>query len=77
MRIRGLAMSFAVFLCWAANFLVVLLFPWILARIGGAATFAFLACMAFGMLLVAWKLVPETSGQTLEEIEQCWAIPIE
>jgi SP family arabinose:H+ symporter-like MFS transporter len=52
-RIRGLAMSFAVFLCWTSNFLVVLLFPWVLTHIGGAATFAFLACMSFGMLLVA------------------------
>jgi SP family arabinose:H+ symporter-like MFS transporter len=77
MRIRGLAMSSAVFLCWAANFLVVLFFPWLLSHVGGSATFAFLACMAFCMLLVAWKLVPETSGQTLEEIEQCWAIPVE
>jgi SP family arabinose:H+ symporter-like MFS transporter len=76
-RIRGLAMSFAVFLCWASNFLVVLLFPWVLSHIGGAATFAFLAIMAFSMLLVAWKLVPETSGQTLEEIESRWALPIE
>jgi SP family arabinose:H+ symporter-like MFS transporter len=76
-RIRGLAMSFAVFFCWMSNFLVVLVFPWVLVHIGGAGTFAFLACMSFGMLLVAWKLVPETSGQTLEEIEQCWAIPME
>jgi SP family arabinose:H+ symporter-like MFS transporter len=76
-RIRGLAMSFAVFFCWMSNFVVVLVFPWVLAHMGGAGTFAFLACMAFAMLLVAWKLVPETSGQTLEEIEQCWAIPME
>ncbi|MEO6923355.1 MAG: MFS transporter, partial [Bryocella sp.] len=76
-RIRGLAMSFAVFLCWASNFLIVLLFPWVLEHFGGAATFAFLAIMAFSMLLVAWKLVPETSGKTLEEIESRWALPIE
>jgi SP family arabinose:H+ symporter-like MFS transporter len=76
-RIRGLAMSFAVFLCWASNFLVVLLFPWALAHIGGATTFAFLAVMAFSMLLVAWKLIPETSRQTLEEIEGHWTLPME
>lgn len=76
-RIRGLAMSFAVFLCWASNFFVVLLFPWVLAHLGGAATFAFLAVMALAMLVVAWKLVPETSGQTLEQIEQRWAMPME
>ena len=75
MHIRGLAMSTAVFLCWGANFLVVLMFPWVLSHFGGALTFEFLACMAFCMLVVAWKLVPETSGKTLEEIEQCWVSP--
>ncbi|MCL2659789.1 MAG: sugar porter family MFS transporter [Acidobacteriaceae bacterium] len=72
-RIRGVAMSFAVSLQWVTYFLVVLLFPWVLKHIGGPITFAFLAVMAFSMLMVAWKLVPETSGQTLEDIEQLYA----
>jgi len=71
-RIRGLAMSAAVFTCWLANFLVVLFFPWVLKHFGGGPTFLFLAAMSLGMTVFTWKVVPETSGRTLEEIEQYW-----
>jgi MFS transporter, SP family, arabinose:H+ symporter len=71
-RIRGLAMSTAVFTCWFANFAVVLFFPWVLKNTGGSATFGFLAVMSLVMILFTWKMVPETSGRTLEEIERYW-----
>ena len=71
-RIRGLAMSAAVFTCWLGNFLVVLPFPWMLKNTGGSATFGFLAVMSLVMILFTWKMVPETSGRTLEEIERYW-----
>jgi SP family arabinose:H+ symporter-like MFS transporter len=71
-RIRGIGMSVAVFVQWFADFLVVLLFPWLLKRLGGAGTFAMTAGIALGMVIVAWKLIPETSGKTLEEIEEHW-----
>ena len=71
-RIRGLAMSAAVFTNWLANFLVVLFFPWMFKNTGGSATFGFLAVMALAMILFTWKVVPETSGRTLEEIELHW-----
>lgn len=71
-RVRGSAMSVAVFINWATNFLVVLFFPWLLSHIGGAITFAVIAVMALAMVVVALKLLPETKGKTLEEIESCW-----
>jgi SP family arabinose:H+ symporter-like MFS transporter len=71
-RIRGLAMSAAVFTNWLANFLVVLFFPWMFKNTGGSATFGFLAVIALAMILFTWKVVPETSGRTLEEIERHW-----
>lgn len=71
-RIRGLAMSAAVFTNWLTNFLVVLFFPWMFKNAGGSATFGFLAVMALAMILFTWKVVPETSGRTLEEIERHW-----
>jgi MFS transporter, SP family, arabinose:H+ symporter len=70
-RIRGLAMSAAVFTCWLSNFIVVLFFPWVLKHMGGSATFGLLSIMSLTMLVAAWKL-PETSGRTLEEIEHQW-----
>jgi SP family arabinose:H+ symporter-like MFS transporter len=71
-RIRGLAMSIAVFVQWASTFFVVLFFPWLLKNVGGAKTFGAIAVTAIFMIFVAWKWVPETSGKTLEEIEGYW-----
>lgn len=76
-RIRGLAMSIAVFVCWFFNFVIVLFFPWVMKNLGGAATFLFLSTMSIAMFLTAWKLVPETTGQTLEQIEEKWGIGLE
>jgi SP family arabinose:H+ symporter-like MFS transporter len=71
-RIRGVGMSVAVFVQWFSDFLVVLLFPWMLRNLGGALTFALTAVIAFGMIFVAWTMIPETSGKTLEQIEEFW-----
>ncbi|MBS1813392.1 MAG: sugar porter family MFS transporter [Acidobacteria bacterium] len=76
-KIRGMAMSAAVFLCWLFNFVVVLLFPWFMKNLGGSVTFLLLAVMSIAMFVVAWKLVPETTGQTLEQIEEKWGIGLE
>jgi SP family arabinose:H+ symporter-like MFS transporter len=71
-RIRGVGMSVAVFVQWFSDFLVVLLFPWMLRNLGGALTFGLTAVIAFGMIFVAWTMIPETSGKTLEQIEEFW-----
>lgn len=68
LRVRGTAMGVAVFLNWATNFLVSLLFPVVLAAGAGAAFELF---AGFG--LIAWVLtarwLPETTGRSLEAIE--------
>jgi SP family arabinose:H+ symporter-like MFS transporter len=71
-RLRGTAMSVPVFTQWAANAVVVLFFPWMLVNAGGGMTFGFLALMAFLMLIFTVRMVPETRGKTLEEIENFW-----
>ena len=71
-RIRGKAIAFASFTQWIFNFFVVLLFPHFLASAGGAATFLFLALMAFLQWLFTYFYLPETKGKSLEEIEQLW-----
>lgn len=71
-RIRGTAISVAVFTNWLTNFIVVLFFPYVLKNAGGAFTFFFLAFMALLMLIFTKKFVPETKGRTLEEIDQQW-----
>ena len=72
-RIRGQAVALASFTQWVFNFLVVLLFPYVLNALGGASTFLFLAGMSFIQLLIAWSLIKETRGKSLEEIESLWS----
>ena len=72
-KVRGAAMSLTVFTNWAANAAVVLLFPHVLHRFGGGATFGFLALMSTLMAVFAWVVLPETKKFSLEEIEALWS----
>jgi MFS family permease len=72
-RIRGQAVALASFTQWVFNFLVVLLFPYVLDAIGGSLTFLLLALMAMIQLLIAWIYLRETKGKSLEEIEALWS----
>jgi hypothetical protein len=71
--VRGRAMIVPVVTQWVTNALVVLSFPLAFNRVGKLTTFAFLACMATLQALFAWRLLPETKGKTLEEIEVYWS----
>ena len=71
-RIRGQAVALASFTQWVFNFLVVLLFPYVLDALGGSVTFLFLAVMSVIQLLIACFYIKETKGKSLEEIEQLW-----
>ena len=72
-RIRGTAMSVAVTSLWIASFILTYTFPLLNRGVGPAGTFWIYAgiCLA-GFLFIRWRL-PETKGQTLEEIEQALA----
>jgi len=68
-RIRGVAISFVGFVNSAVSFLVQLVFPWELSELGTTLTFLIFGLFAFFGLLLILKLVPETKGKTLEELE--------
>lgn len=69
-RVRGRAMSIAVFSNWGANALAAYLFPWYVASFGMHVGFFTFAGICLVATLFFWKLVPETKGKSLEEIEQ-------
>jgi MFS transporter, SP family, arabinose:H+ symporter len=71
-RARGQGMIVPVVTQWVTGALVVLIFPLAFHRIGKLPTFAFLACGALFQAIFAWRLIPETKGKTLEEIENHW-----
>lgn len=73
-RIRGRAMSVATFTIWTSCYVVAQTFPMLNDHpaIGPAKTFlVYAVCSALGLVFVIFKL-PETKGQTLEEIERSW-----
>lgn len=69
-RIRGLAISFVGLINSAISFLVQLLFPWQLANLGTAGTFFIYAIFAVVGLIIIVRLLPETRGKSLEELER-------
>lgn len=71
-RIRGLAMSIAGFALWIGTYLIGQLTPWMLETLTPAGTFFLFGVMCVPYILIVWKLVPETSGRSLEEIERFW-----
>ncbi|CAN5659137.1 arabinose-proton symporter AraE [soil metagenome] len=71
-RNRGMAMSVCIFFLWAAVYLVSQSFPMLLASIGSAYTFWIYMAMSVFAFLFVYKMVPETKGKSLEEIELYW-----
>jgi MFS transporter, SP family, arabinose:H+ symporter len=70
--IRGRAMSLATFSLWIGCFFVGQLTPVMLNGIGASGTFWLFALLCLPAFWISWKLIPETRGRTLEEIEQSW-----
>lgn len=71
-KVRGLAMSIAGFSLWIGTYLIGQLTPWMLQNLTPAGTFFLFAVMCVPYMLIVWKLVPETTGKSLEEIERYW-----
>jgi SP family arabinose:H+ symporter-like MFS transporter len=71
-KLRGRAMSVAIFCLWFADWVVTQTFPMLRESIGLARTFwVYAACSLLStVFVIAW--VPETKGRTLEEIERSW-----
>ncbi|RXF68028.1 sugar porter family MFS transporter [Arcticibacter tournemirensis] len=71
-KVRGLAMSIAGFSLWIGTYLIGQLTPWLLQNFKPGGTFILFAVMCVPYILIVWKLVPETTGKSLEEIEKHW-----
>ena len=75
--IRG-AMSIAVAAQWIANLLISWTFPilndnsWLTGLFNHGFSYWIYGLMGFLAAMFVWKLVPETKGRSLEEIEKFW-----
>jgi sugar porter (SP) family MFS transporter len=70
-KVRGRGAATATVAVWAACFLVAQTFPYLIATLSHRVFWIY-AVMAAAMFLFTWRVVPETKGRTLEEIEKLW-----
>ena len=69
-EVRVKAVSICVLALWIAVWLVGQFFPWLLEKSGAAFTFWMFAAFSLINFIFCWKVVKETTGKTLEEMEQ-------
>ena len=70
-KIRGRAVAIAVAVQWAANYFISSTYPSMMEYSGGL-TYGFYGVMSVLSAIFVWKMVPETKGKTLEEMEAIW-----
>lgn len=80
--IRGRALGLATFFLWISDYAVTQTFPimdakdsWFVQHFNHAFPFYVYAVFCLALVLVLWRLVPETKGRSLEEIERSWQKP--
>jgi sugar porter (SP) family MFS transporter len=71
-RIRGRTMSIATFSVWVGTATLGQMIPILLENVGPAVTFWIFALFCIPTLYIGIRLLPETKGKTLEEIERYW-----
>jgi len=69
-QIRGRAMSIATLSLWIGSYIIGQTVPWMLENLKPHGTFWLFSLMLVPAILITWKLVPETKGRALEEIEE-------
>lgn len=70
-KIRGQAVAIAVAFQWFANYLISSTYP-AMMELSPAMTYGFYGTMSILSAIFVWKMVPETKGKSLEEMEGLW-----
>jgi SP family arabinose:H+ symporter-like MFS transporter len=70
--IRGRAMSLSTVVLWIGCAAVSQTFPWLLENLSPAGTFWLYAALTLLSWVAVWRLIPETKGRSLEQIERSW-----
>jgi MFS transporter, sugar porter (SP) family len=70
--IRGRAIALSIMVMWVADTVIGQLTPVLLESIGAGFTFWFFAFWCVFAFIVVYRLLPETKGKSLEEIEDGW-----
>ena len=70
-KIRGKAVAVAVAAQWAANYFISSTYP-AMMELSSGGTYWFYGAMSILSFFFVWKMIPETKGKTLEEMEHLW-----
>lgn len=73
LRMRGFAIGACVFCLWIADFILVFLFPIVVGDWGIKAMFLILFVIGLGIIWFVRNFLPNTSGRSLEELEEHFA----
>lgn len=68
-QVRAYGMAWGSLTHWVFAALITNVFPYFALNVGGGPIFAFFCLMMFLQLLYVWKMMPETKGASLEEIQ--------
>ena len=77
-KIRGRAMAVAVAAQWVSNYIISSSFPvldksqWLTEKFNHGFAYWIYGFMGLLAAWFMWKMVPETKGKTLEEMEKLW-----
>jgi SP family arabinose:H+ symporter-like MFS transporter len=71
-RVRGRAMSIANVALWIASFVLTFTFLSLTRAITITGAFCLYSLLCVVAFLLVWRMVPETKGKTLEEVESLW-----
>jgi sugar porter (SP) family MFS transporter len=69
-KVRAKGQSLGSFTHWIMNAMIGLAFPVALSKFGGGAIFMFFAAMMIPFFIFVWRMMPETKGKSLEELEK-------
>jgi MFS family permease len=73
-QVRAKGQTVGSFTHWIMAALIAFTFPYLASHIGGGHIFLFFCVMMVLQLLFVWRWMPETKGQTLEEIEMTMVV---
>jgi len=68
-QVRAKGQTLGSFTHWFMAALITFIFPYFTEKLGGGNTFLFFTIMMVFQLLFVWKMMPETKGKSLEDIE--------
>jgi sugar porter (SP) family MFS transporter len=69
-QVRAKGQTLGSFTHWVMAALIAFSFPYFAEKLGGGSTFLFFTVMMVLQLIFVWKVMPETKGKSLEQIER-------